>query len=254
MYIIGGLLFFTVSSFCQEPSSPPEIPPIIIKNIFHEGFVVVENDIHTNAKSDSKSFASTTTNVNVITKIRTELSAILSNTANKLPALNDYLCKNKWFICRYTTLITYIYLCAKLILDNHYINRSDLWAHWKQDHSLTQLCTLSPDALRKELIMTIQQRYLNTDNPTDSITPMTHFLHNIKQEEKRLKSYCRYGTWLTSTWLRKIFPINQNKINNAQNLIERLAFVHHLFLSWATERNWLQTQSPFMNNNKPTAN
>lgn len=166
----------------------------------------------------------------------------LEKTLREIPPLWDYFkqecVENKWTLIGGALFLGYASLCYTIIADNFYINDADLWSRWRYEQSLTSLCALTPEKLHKELILAIQQRYLDVHNPTDNIKPLVRFIQAIELEKKRLTAYCNRAKWLKRLKIWLILPINAEKVSLAQNLLERLNFVNTLFATWASEYNW----------------
>ncbi len=151
--------------------------------------------------------------------------------------IRTFLRTYKYPIIFYSFLGGYATTSIKLILDNHYLNRSDLWAIWKQDVSFEQLCNTSQHALGKELLLEIQRRYISQANLTDFLSPLIAFMNAVDYELKRIKKYLTITKWIERFHLMIIFPTNTQKIKKAEHLLQRLLFVKHIFLSWAAEYN-----------------
>jgi hypothetical protein len=139
----------------------------------------------------------------------------------------------------FCSIIAAVYLtCATvLVIDNHYLNRPTLWGNWLPHLSYQELCNCPEENLRHELMLEIQRRYLQSDNPTNFITPVITFIKTITYEEKRIARYITYTNILNKLWLSPIFPMNAEKCLQAETALKRTELVHHTFLSWAAEYN-----------------
>lgn len=249
MHIIFILLSICLSIHLTDIQGNTETPtttiplPAITLNVYatpnNTSYTIAHNDTTTTSLQTSAH----TTDINQTTTVEVEApSSSLHNAIEALPSLWTQFkqeCTNhKWHIVGGTCLVSYFILCGILIKDNFYLNHPDLWARWKYDQTLTSLCVTNQEALRKELIVAIQQRHLDPQNPTDYIKPLTKFIATIETEKKWLEAYCKRAAWIKTLHLSAILPINDAKITLAQNLVERLQFINSLFITWASEYNW----------------
>ena len=236
--------------------APPDKPIVI----YNEPHFHIEPHIHNENKhtiapvqtvNNTSANRSQNTNSNkthVVTSVSVSVHAWFQQQLINIKAFDpqpykdrckSFLSKHKYTIGFYTLCACYAGLYAKLILDNHYLNRIDLWATWRSDQTFEQLCEIPQQTLGRELVLEIQRRYRNTDNITDFINPLILFMNAIDQEIVRIKHYQTISTWIKRCYLLIIFPTNEQKIKKAQTLLQRVHFVKHVFLSWAAEYNFM---------------
>jgi hypothetical protein len=63
------------------------------------------------------------------------------------------------------------------------------------------------------------------------------FIHAIETEIKRYKRYLMIANTIQKLRLTTVFPTSDTKINEVAQLLERILFIKHLFLSWLAEYN-----------------
>lgn len=131
----------------------------------------------------------------------------------------------------------YAFICAALIRGNFYCNNDERWARWKQQLTTEELYAIPQPQLAKDLVVEIQRRYLNAANPTDYLTPLVRFMADVDSEATYLTRYLQIARAIRRCKLMIIFPINDGKIEQVQILQQRLQFVKHIFVSWATTHN-----------------
>jgi hypothetical protein len=251
MYSLLLIVLSTMSSYGMQISQPiagqlqaslPQMPQIV--------FVVSPQ-----AQSQFSPVYTPTINMNQQAIQQTEQNVIVTqttlllDTAQKVAqeAVSLYkhfsatLWDHKWLCCATIAALAYgtgAYLC---MADTYYMGSTNLWCHWYESKSLEELCALPHETLAKELVLAIQSRYVNTLNPTDCITPLSNFISDLNAEEKRLKQCRSRANFISRLYLQKIIPCARNTGAQAQQLLERLAFIRHIFTSWAAECNWQQT-------------
>ncbi len=147
----------------------------------------------------------------------------------------NFLQLNKGKIILYFLGGSYITLCSFLFYQNYYFNHTDLWGTWKGDLSFAQLCEIPQQKLSSELLHEIQKRYINKNNPTDFLSPLVEFMNTIEYETKQIERYIFLTNWLKRLRLVIIVPTNEKKMQKTQQLLERVHFVKHIFLSWAAD-------------------
>lgn len=218
----------------------PRINPSINmepQNLFQPG-----NTIHTSCQSASISQSvSTATNV-AVNRIKMFMMQQIQRLKAVSPramgqSLFKWVILHKKRIMLYSAGVSYVLISILLIRGYLFIRRTETWASFKKHLSMEELLALPQDQLGKELIHTIQQRHVNTQNPTDHITPLVRFVQAVDQEMKCLNQYLMIATIIQRCRLMWIFPINRNILEQARELKQRLLFVKHIFISWTATDN-----------------
>lgn len=132
---------------------------------------------------------------------------------------------------------TYSSIALTIVRMNHIIDQADAWSCWKQHLSYEELCTIPNKQLEEDLLFTVQHQYMNQKNPTDSITPFVRFVSAIEYEVAILNRYIWLGSWLKRLHIMRLFPMSDDRIKQAEQKLQRLHFVKHIFLSWAATYN-----------------
>ena len=149
---------------------------------------------------------------------------------------------------RYTaacaTLVgSYSIISLMLLVDYYnYLQNPNLWARWKTEYSFEQLCSAPQKELTQELLMAINEHNYNKNNPTDFTHPLIMFLTAIDEEIAICKRYISIAKTIKRLGLIKIFPTNDSKLHEINELLQRTLFIKHLFLFWLSDYN--------LNNNK----
>ncbi len=151
--------------------------------------------------------------------------------------IKNIMWEYRYHITGATIVGSYSIISALLLNDYYHMLGSNTWAHWKQNCSFEDLCTIPQKDLTHELLCTINERYYNADKPTDFAHPLMTFITTIDTEIKTCKSYLALANTIKKLRLIKIFPTNDAKINEITKLLERTLFIKHLFLSWLAEYN-----------------
>lgn len=196
-----------------------------------------------------KVITSTNTTVTVISKA---FSSVQSRISNFLQQHNIQLTKlspselaqsaqtfiklNKKRIAFGAFIGTYICVSAALLADNHYLNRSDLWAAWKKHMSAGELQECPQHELQQSLRETILNRYLT--HSKDRLSSYMEFMKAVDRENRRISRYIWLAQIVKRSRLMRIFPTNDTKIKRAKRKKKRLAFVKHVFISWAAQQNF----------------
>jgi hypothetical protein len=208
------------------------------QNIFQPGNTINTTNQGGAAIAQSMSNATNTT----INRIRLFLSQKMAQIKTVSPravgrSAADWCSQNKKKIMKYGAVSIYLMISIVLIQGALFIRKQTTWASWKKQLSMEELLALSQDQLGRELVHAIQQRHMNVQNPTDHITPLVRFVQEVDQEMKTLNRYLILATAIRRCRLIWIFPTNNQKIEFAQELKQRLMFVRHTFISWAATDN-----------------
>jgi hypothetical protein len=115
----------------------------------------------------------------------------------------------------------------------HRIQHTHLWSSWQRHQTMEQLMLQPHETLKAALVKDIAVQYINPDNPTDQVWPLTEFISACKREEKELRRYLAIAAVLKKTGLYKILPSLVD--DYAQQALTKLLFVSHLFAAWSAE-------------------
>jgi hypothetical protein len=170
------------------------------------------------------------------------ISGLMSQLSHAIPSLyaslSAFLYAHKWSCIGVTIGVTYATLFILFFLDRNFMYNQALWARWHQPQTVAELCEIPHETLCKELILAIHTRYVNQANPADMMTPLSVFLYEIAAEERHLQRCCTRARFAQKLYLDKVLPCASNAVQEAELLIERLAFIKHIFLSWMSAYNW----------------
>lgn len=151
--------------------------------------------------------------------------------------IKEMLWQHRYKIAGGTVIGSYSVTSLLLLADYHYLNRSTIWSRWKPECTFEDLCAIPQTDLARELLLTIGERYYSDKKPTDLAHPLILFLNTIDMEIKTIKRYIGTTKIIKHLHLITIFPTNENKIAQAQKLLERALFIKHIFLSWLSDYN-----------------
>jgi hypothetical protein len=241
MYSLFLLLLASIPLYSTQPV--PVQPPIQQQPVPVQLTVNIQNSSSSNPSVTTHTEQSvvqkmTQTNMNIFMEAAQKAAVHATGLYHQLLAT---LWQHKWSTVGTCVALLYARITFALLADKQFMEDGNLWSSWYASKSLAELFALPHETLCKELILAIQTRYVNTTNPTDCVTPLSNFLWDINAEEKRLKQCRLHARLVSQFWLQKILPFSYNSEIQADRLLERLAFVRHLFISWAAEYNWQQT-------------
>ncbi len=220
------------------PANTGQAPVIIVHAPINNSPVI--HATATNQQSQSNAQASfqanqQTTYQNMMNEIKNVIREQTDSAKNNFISIKEWAELNKKKLIFGCMGAGYIALLAVLIRTNWRISDQNNWSHWRYDESLEELMQIPQKELAHSLVFTIQRRYTTEKQFADFIQPLMHFMHDVEQEKKWLKNYIRIGKILMFSRLHYIVPINQTKINQAEQLLQRVLFFEHVFLSWAAE-------------------
>jgi len=119
----------------------------------------------------------------------------------------------------------------------NYIKDRQLWACWKGDLTMAQLLQIPHGDLTHELIVEIQRRYNNKQDPCAIMQPIARFLCAIEEEHSNLLFYQKFHAYTQSLRCDTImlFPVEFK--HQLQERLDRLAYYNNLFNTWLAEYN-----------------
>ncbi len=192
----------------------------------------------------------TATQQNPVTEIATsniqrqELTPpnLLQKTHEQMESLFDIAkayVTNHWLFCSITAACTlYSALVTYILYARYRIQNVHRWSNWQLHATLEQLMQQTDAQLKLLLIKDIASYYINPQNPTDSLWPLTQFLIAVKEEERAINRYLSIAGIIQKTPFYRIFPTLYH--DQARDALTRLTFVYHLFASWSADITWEQ--------------
>ncbi|MBT3455652.1 hypothetical protein HN446_01175 [bacterium] len=149
--------------------------------------------------------------------------------------------KKKLFIA--AILITYLGIFAPLQSTKASIKNNNNWGNWKSEISTEKLLSISNDNLQSELLLAVQQKYTDLGNPTDEVSPLIKFNRDIDKELSRLKRFINFSRWIRRLYLGRVFFISESNMAQAQEQINRLAYIKNIFRQWSIKQRTLKQSS-----------
>ncbi len=240
----------------QTVPTPPQYVTVDTPNPESKQVATIVNIYNTNSpmqKNENSSsptvITSTTTTVtaisNAFSSVQARISSFLQQHNIQLTKLSPsalaqsaktFIKLNKKRIAIGTFIGTYIGISTALLAGNHYLNRSDLWTSWKKHMSVKELQECPQHELQQNLRETILNRYL-TDSK-DRLCSYMEFMKAVDRENRRIRRYITLAQIVKKSRLMRIFPTNSTKIKRAKQKKQRLAFIKHVFISWAAQQNF----------------
>lgn len=141
-----------------------------------------------------------------------------------------------------TAVSAYGYLWYQLYKARAILSNPQAWCCWKNHIEIDRLAQYCQEELSKELLLDIQERYINNANPTDFVIPLASFLPIIEKEKQMLELYIWWSTKMITSYMRLLFPVNKQCVHMACQALQRLKFIKNLFIVWWAQRN---TQNSF---------
>jgi hypothetical protein len=117
--------------------------------------------------------------------------------------------------------------------------RATVWGQWKAHLALLTLAQVPQDELIAELLMDIQRAYINPDNPTDALYPITTFTDALQAEWDAITNYIWWHTWCSRLYIARWLPFDKKLLENAPEQLQRLEFIQTMFRSWIARQNFI---------------
>ncbi len=149
----------------------------------------------------------------------------------------SYILANKKKTAFAIFAMIYVSASGGLIAGNHYLNKAHNWCCWKKHLSIEELHECPHHELQQNLREAILHRYLN-NKTKDRLTSYMQFMNAVDKEEKMIHRYLALANIVKRSRLMRLFPVNDAKIEKAKLKKQRLAFVKHIFISWAAQQNF----------------
>ena len=229
------MLWSSVSLYAQQNIPLPVYSMALPQNQY---FVVnLQNASQSTATAESIPVTQVTTIATQTQQTTTTIEPSLHSRFSSVYTLfTDYL-KEHWLACTlgaagalYAGLVAYILRTRTRIMHQH------CWSKWQQHQTIDQLMQQPDGILKSQLIKEISAHYVNPQNPTDPLWPLTQFLSALKKEEAELKKYLTIAVYIKKTPFYRIVPqLHEEYVAEA---VHRINFVYHLFASWSADITW----------------
>ena len=213
----------------------PQAPPIVINNYTTcSPSAVSSNQIETNNSMSAQVSA------NMSAYMEQAQQMLHEELPHQMVTLQALLWEYRYHIAGGSVMVTYVALCYSLYKAMHYLSYKTVWSSWHKELSMEELLTQDVTVLGKSLIIAIQMRYANPQNPTDFIAPLVAFNIQIQQEIEELRSHWRLYVFCRDWRLIKIVPFSVDQLNALKEHIERAAYVQTVFKTWTANYNFVQ--------------
>lgn len=147
-------------------------------------------------------------------------------------AIYQYCYENKYYIAASALCGGYLYMFYKLRTIQSYVDNQPSWGAWKRNVPMDTFLAIPQDKLTHDLMMTIQERYISIENPTDSLTPLIAFSKDIAEEKELVNAYHTYVLRCTQCSLNKILPFSETLLAQLTERKHRITYLSTLFQSW----------------------
>lgn len=135
--------------------------------------------------------------------------------------------------------LSYGYLWYQLYQARKILTHAQAWCCWKDHIDIDRFIHCNRDDLTRELLTDIQERYINSVNPTDFVHPFASFLPTLEKEKQMLELYIWWGRKLMTSRIQWLFPVNKHYIEMASKALSRLQFIKNIFVVWLAHHNSL---------------
>jgi hypothetical protein len=136
----------------------------------------------------------------------------------------------------------YALLYYKLYTARKLLKNPTSWCCWKQHCALDHLAAQDAQELSDQLLLDIQARYMNIEDPTNNTAPITVFLPALNKELVQLERYCYWAKRLMSLYCGFALGVNKKTYEKAQEGIARLRFIKKIFVRWWAAHNVQRTR------------
>ena len=201
--------------------------------------IIIEHHLYNVQKGASSNVTTTTTthqkselSNRLIKKIKSISLPELRSTADRC---FSSIMEHKWTVYGVTFLALYLIACYQLVRGNAYFKNRSSWSAWKEEISLRDLAEIPQTEVARELIISIQRKYLNPQNPSDFFGPLVSFLVDLEAEITVSKRYLKRFNWLGKIYFTYLFPGDTSAFALAEEKIARLFFIKEIFVTWTVE-------------------
>lgn len=245
----GKKLFFLIFFMPAIIHGEGQVNQIISPNIHMPASIKIENNanLSLNAVADIKNeitaffqqFHVVETIVKWKQHITDTVSAVKERALGFFEQSKDLVVDHKFKIIGTSILGLCVFFLYRIYRANIYLANENLWSAWEYSVTMEELLAMPKQELTNKLMIEIQKRYVNVDDPADFLTPMICFMKDVEQELKILNRYNRLYNWSIKIRLNNILPFNKHLFAQIQEKIQRLLYVKNGFASWVAQYKML---------------
>ncbi len=225
MFVLFVVSLLTLSFVCN---SAIETTPHVTVNI---------NNNLNSTNSNQNSNRSEITTIEIDTATRRFKTFLETDVPQHCAQLRSHFLQYKYHLCGIALASAYGILCYHLHRATQFIKYKTVWSVWHQELTMQELLACDLEKLTQELLIAIQMRYSNENNPTDFILPLVEFSAAIQKELDTLNFYeCIYRQ-CKKYYLIKIVLIRTQPLEQLPEYIERTTYIQTLFKNWAAHHN-----------------
>jgi hypothetical protein len=197
---------------------------------------------NTTSSAASTAQAENQNTIDMQTKLKAHITSCMEYTQQVGKGLIGY----KYYMAAALAVGSYLYLSYVCMLGNRYLIDTARWSSFKQELSLQELCALDSQTLTNDLLHALHGRYIVAKDPLNTLEPMATFLYEIEVERKKLQYYHNLYSWIKLAHITAIVPAKAVLYDTIQSRLDRLAFIKHVFVTWAchTKLKKQASQSP----------
>jgi len=224
-----------------QPATIVQPPPIVINNY-------TNCSPSTNMVSSNQNQSDVQMNNAMSAHVSASMSAYMvqaqqmvhEGLPQRIGSLQALLWEYRYRVTGGCIVVAYVLLCYHFYKALQYLSHKTVWSSWRNDLSMEELLAQDITALGKSLIIAIQMRYANSQNPTDFIAPLVAFNIQIQQEIDYLRAYWRLYMVCKNWRLVKIVPFSIDRLDALKEHIERAIYVQTVFKTWTANYNFVQ--------------
>lgn len=128
--------------------------------------------------------------------------------------------------------MSYGALLGALLYMEQQITQGVGWAHWNAQMSLAELIAMPQDTSAHQLFKDIKHCYLPAEyTMLNFLDPLVLFANACEQEKVLLERFIYLHTWVASTPLHYIVPMQTETLEKAYDQIARLCYLKQLMVS-----------------------
>lgn len=174
------------------------------------------------------------TNTNQI-NLSQHLINIKNKASNQLSLFKNWLANNKTKISFLIMSSAYIALNYKLINLTFKLSNQNNWSNWQTEKTLEDFYKVPQSTFATTLLKDVQNFYMQINNITDYVTPISKFIIDIHKEIKNINTYVKIIETLKRFKINNFFAYSNNLYLKSTDKLNRLLFIKNVFLSWLAD-------------------
>ncbi len=165
----------------------------------------------------------------------TQVNNIKNQAKEKFNSILNWVTNNKKRTATAIIFTLYAAINYKLTSLTFRLLKQNNWSKWQSGKTLEEFYRIPQSILAEDILKAIQNHYMQFNNITDHVTPISKFILDVNKEIDAINTYVYIINIIRKFKMGKFFAYSNKIYLQAPDRLNRLAFFKNIFLSWLAD-------------------